>query len=848
MARRLAMLLLLALLSAGPAGAATIAVPGGAEHIALGDAFDHRTDPSGLMDAADVAADHGAFRAVARQELNLGFSRDAHWLRVTLVNATDAPLTRWLQVGHPRLESVRLFWREGDSWRASAAGTQVSRSQKAIVATTAVLPLTLAPREERTLFVRVASRTLVDMDAALWEPMAFRDDETGTLLARTAFLSAMLLAGGFAFLIYLLMRDRIYLLFALALLFQTAFEACMAGLVPRYLWPADRPFATELISFCGGSAVFFHTLFVAGFLDLRRTLPFWNRVVVGLAGLALLALLGAVVHDYRLWAQVVSIVALAATMLTPFLGLALLRRGYRPARFLLAGMAILWVAVFITQAMQLGLLPVWAPAWDSVPPATVLATMLILLAITERSRELGDALARAIVDNEAKSTFLTHMSHELRTPLSTVIGFARLLRKGSASMAPVEAGRAIERSGLHLLSMIDELLDHARGELGRLHQVPAPIAWSEFIEAMAEAGRAMTQMAGNRFALDAGGPFPATVLIDARRLREVLENLLANANRHTHGGEVRLAFHAERAVEPGNVRLCFRVSDTGEGIAHEDVERIFLPFQRGAKQTTEHGAQGLGLGLAIAQQLVTLMGGDLRLERTSPQGSVFGFAFECATLEMTPVAAATVADERPALAGETKTLLVVEDVAESRALLAGMLRAAGFAVVEAANGRDALARLDTDVDLVLADQFMADGDGWDVLRGARAFAPSLPVVLVSAAEPLRPAGFPAAIDFDGILDKPLNEAKLFGLLGRLLALDWQPAVTSAATVSVPPSARRAELARLAAEGRVTEIEEWACALATESPAWTDYAGRVERAVLQLDFAELARLAGDPTDA
>jgi two-component system, sensor histidine kinase LadS len=844
-----ALLLLLAQLFTWHAAAATIIADLDTERIDLGDSFDYRADPSGLMSVAGVAASQGAFGAVVRKELNRGFSRDAHWLRVTVTNATDAPLTRWLQVGHPRLESVRLFWREGDGWRELATGTRVPRSQKPVVAATSVLPLTLAAREERALFIRVASQTNVDMEATLWEPLAFRAEEAGHLLARGAFLSALLLAGGFAFLVFLLMRDRVYLLFALALTCQTAFEGCMTGIVPRYLWPATWPFLTEMIPSFAGMTIFFHALFFATFLDLRQTLPSWNRVVVVLAGLALLAALSSALHDYRVWTQALSAIAMAITALASLLSLALLRRGYRPARFLLAGQSVMYIAVLVSQTMQLGLLPIWAPAMDSMPPATVLASALILLAITERTRELSDALARAAAANQAKSTFLAHMSHELRTPLSTVIGFARLLRKGSVQISPQEGGRAIERSGIHLLSMIDELLDHARSELGTLRVTPMPAVWTEFIDAMAEAAHVMTQLAGNRFRLDADGPFPAMVPIDARRLRQVLENLIGNANRHTQAGEVTLVCRAEQAAVPGTVRLHFRVIDTGEGVAPEDVERIFEPFQRGVRMKTERGAQGAGLGLAISRQLVALMGGELRLEATSPQGAIFGFAIECAALDPAPAASAMTVDERPVQVDRPRTLLVVEDVAESRALLAGMLQAAGFTVIAAASGREALARLGTPVELVLTDQFMPDGDGWEVLRSVRARSPTLPVVLVSAAEPRRPPGFPDEFEFDGTVDKPIDEGRLFGLIGRLLAIDWvaaPPLATKFAPPAgpTPPAQRQAKLAMLVAEGCVSDIVEWAQALAEESPAWTDYANRVTKAVHRLDFGELARLATD----
>jgi signal transduction histidine kinase/DNA-binding NarL/FixJ family response regulator len=838
----------LALLFAGFAVAASVTVPTDADRMDLGDAFEYHADPTGRQKVAELAAGNAAFSSLGRRELNRGFSRDTHWLRITFVNPADAPVTRWLEVGDARLQSVRMFWHDDGAWRELATGTLVPRGWKPVMSATPVLPLTLAPYEERTVFIRIASETVVTMGAMLWDPLAFRSEETSYFLTRGAFLSALLLAATFAFLIYLLMRDRVYLLFALALLFQVGFEGSMDGVIPRYLWPAAWPFATGVISLCSGLALFFHTLFLRAFLDLRTTQPFWGRVLVALAGVALLAALGRVFHDYRLWVQVMTLDAVMVVVLAPSLSLVLLRRGYRPARFMLVGLSVFWAAVLVSQIMLLGLVPTWAPAAESLPLATVLASTLILLAITERTRELREALAHADAANEAKTTFLAHMSHELRTPLNTVIGFARLLHKGGAHVTPQEGGRAIERSGLHLLSMIDELLDHARGELGKLRLAPTPTEWGDFINTITESAREMTRSAGNTFQFDVDGAVPAVVMVDARRLRQVLENLLANANRYTHGGGVTLVCHVEAATAPANVRLRFRVIDTGEGIASVDVERIFEPFQRGAAQATERGAQGAGLGLAISGQLVALMGGALRLENTSPQGSTFGFAIECAVLDAGDVALAMDASPRPTLAAASKTLLVAEDEPASRALLAGMLRAAGFSVVEAASGRAALARLGAQVDLVLTDQFMADGDGWEVLRGARAFSPSMPVVLVSAVKPQRPSGFPDQINFDETLQKPVDDGQLFSLIERLLALEARtaPALTSPVD-GIPPAQRRAELARLVTNGQVTDIKEWARELAAASPAWAEYAARVIHAVLRLDFTELARLAADESE-
>jgi signal transduction histidine kinase/CheY-like chemotaxis protein len=841
--------MLLALLWASQAAAATVTIGIGEESIDLGESFDHRADPTGRLGVAEVAADAGAFRTAGRRELNRGFTGGAHWLRLTLVNAGDAPATRWLEIGHARLQWVRAFWREGGAWREAATGTHVPRGERPVLAATPVLPLTLAPREERTVLIQVATETAVDLNARLWEPLAFRSAEALHFLGRGAFLSGLLLTAGLALLIWMRLDERVYLLFALALFFQAAHGSVWDGLFQRYLWPGHLPFATSLILVFAGMALFFHGLFMREFLGLRQAMPFWHRVMTVLAGLGLLCAPGASLHDFAIWARVATFDALAMVALASTLSLILAWRGSRPARFFVAGMFMLWLSVIVSQGMLLGLLPLWTPLRDSMPAATVLASSLILLAVTERTRETQAALVEARAAKEAQSSFLARMSHELRTPLNTVIGFARMLRDGAPRLSPRQGGGAIERSGLHLLAMIDELLDCARGELGELRLAPAPTALADFIGTIAESAQAMAAETGNRFVLDvAGEPLPAAVMVDAARLRQVLDNLLANANRHTHGGQVELACRVDPGAGPGRVRLGFRVVDTGEGVAPEDRERIFEPYERGADRSGKGDARGAGLGLAISRQLVVLMGGRLALEETSPRGSTFGFAIECATLDRAAAAPPAAVPQWLADVGGGRTLLVAEDMADSRALLAGVLRAAGFFVIEAADGREALDRVDEKVDLALTDQFMPVMGGWEFLRALRERGLHMPVVLVSAAAPRRPGAFPADLDFDARLGKPLDPAALFRLLAKLLAIDGtpeparKPAPQTEETIA-PPAARRMELARLVDEGRVTEIEEWARSLARESPLWQSYSERVATAARRLDFAELARLSG-----
>ena len=233
----------------------------------------------------------------------------------------------------------------------------------------------------------------------------------------------------------------------------------------------------------------------------------------------------------------------------------------------------------------------------------------------DQARSLNDELQRA---NRAKSAFLATMSHELRTPLNAVIGYADLLMAGipaeipQASQAQV---RRIELASRHLLSVIEEILSYARIEAGR---EMVELAEVDLREVVSEAAAIAEPLAAEK-RLRFGAPArvePATLVTDARKLRQILVNLLGNAVKFTHAGEVRF----EVIGEGGWVE--FRVSDTGIGIAPADLERVFEPFRQ-VDQTSTRTVGGTGLGLSVSRHLARMLGGDVHVASAPGAGSTF---------------------------------------------------------------------------------------------------------------------------------------------------------------------------------------------------------------------------------
>ncbi len=269
--------------------------------------------------------------------------------------------------------------------------------------------------------------------------------------------------------------------------------------------------------------------------------------------------------------------------------------------------------------------------------------------------------------NQAKTRYVAGMTHELRTPLNSILGYSQILLKDEAlATTPREAVQTIQRSGEHLLALIDGLLDLARIEAGRLQLEPMPLHLPDFLDELVRMVSPQAEAKGLAFVHTRAGHLPTWVKADAKRLRQILINLLANAVRFTDTGTVTLH------VDPRKQVVRFDVVDTLVGVLPQDRERIFLPFERGAAGRRQGGEPGTGLGLTITGLLTSLMGGDLTLASTSGQGSTFSVR-----VYLTETADPGPLREMPrqivSYFGERRTLLVVDDQPVQRQMLAGML-------------------------------------------------------------------------------------------------------------------------------------------------------------------------------
>jgi signal transduction histidine kinase/ActR/RegA family two-component response regulator len=383
--------------------------------------------------------------------------------------------------------------------------------------------------------------------------------------------------------------------------------------------------------------------------------------------------------------------------------------------------------------------------------------------ILQRSRELQEANRRLRAADLAKSEYLSRMSHELRTPLNAILGFAQLLEMDELREDQQESLGYILSAARHLLALINEVLDIAAIEAGRLTLSLEPVWVADVVSETVSLIRPLADQQGILLVSPAR-TCDAHVLGDRQRLKQVLLNLLSNAVKYNRpAGSVHLT------CEHVNGRLRVKVADTGPGIPAEALERLFVPFER---LGSEHGTvEGTGLGLPLSKRLADAMGGSLELESIPQQGSTFWV--ELPLIEAPAEAAADLGaapQPEPEQVEQTRhdlTVLYIEDNVSNLQLVERVMQRRGIALISAMRPQLGLDLAgEHQPDLILLDLHLPDMPGQEVFRRLRANAKTaeIPVVVLSADA--RPNLISRMLD-DGVrafLTKPLDVKQLLELI------------------------------------------------------------------------------------
>jgi signal transduction histidine kinase/ActR/RegA family two-component response regulator len=407
------------------------------------------------------------------------------------------------------------------------------------------------------------------------------------------------------------------------------------------------------------------------------------------------------------------------------------------------------------------------PEVDPSPSATlavnfVFQIVLSLVFAKTYTEERERALHKALAADRAKSQFLANVSHEIRTPMNGVVGMTEVLLQESLAPAHRAQLEVIRRSGQSLVLLINDLLDAARLEEGRLELDLAPLDLPALVTDVGALYGALAAAKPLVVRVDLSPDLPRFVTGDALRLRQVLSNLLSNAVKFTAAGEVRLE------VKPEGPRVRFAVVDTGPGIAPALRPRLFQRFEQGDGSATRRTG-GTGLGLALSREFIARMGGTLEHDVAYAPGSRFTFALQL------PAADAPVAQVplKVPVAASPRRVLVVDDNPVNLAVARGLVGRAGHQVSTAANGREALEAVrSAPWGLVLMDLQMPEMDGLEATRQIRLLpgeSGRVPIIALTASALPDDEVACRAAGMNELLVKPIDVRALSTVLERYLA-------------------------------------------------------------------------------
>ncbi|MBF2018617.1 MAG: response regulator [Hydrococcus sp. C42_A2020_068] len=456
--------------------------------------------------------------------------------------------------------------------------------------------------------------------------------------------------------------------------------------------------------------------------------------------------------------------------------------------------------------------------------------------ISDRKRAeaaLQKAVEAAEVANRAKSQFLSNMSHELRTPLNAILGFTQLLaRSGSLDRKQQRYLDTIDRSGEHLLALIDDVLAISKIEAGRTTLNENDFDFYSLLDWLQQMLRLKAESKGLQLIFEIASDLPQYIRTDESKLRQVLVNLLGNAIKFTQAGSVRLGASSvighrssvigtkdeeQRTKDKGLLTIHFEVEDTGPGIAAEELESLFEPFVQ--TQVGRRSQEGTGLGLPISQRFVRLMGGDLTVESRLGEGTIFQFGIQTSPVQADELQSSQEPSQQVMglEAGQPSyRILIAEDKPENRQLLAELLAPVGFEVREAANGREAIALWQNwSPHLIWMDLRMPEMDGYEATKQIKAAGEKVPIIIALTASAFEEDRFAAlSIGFNDFVRKPFQTEVIFNKMAEHLGVRYLYGSPQLSNIGAEKSPDLSQPSRL-------QSEEMKKALAAMPQQWVE---------------------------
>lgn len=659
-----------------------------------------------------------------QKTLNLGYTTDTIWLKALLNNPTDQAIPLYLEVGFPQLDRVELYLPGKPD--PVILGDTLPYDDRTLHLRTMTEPFSLDPGSHAVL-VRVNTTSSTSVPLAISSPNAYVQRVHWVELYLGLFFGIVIALFIYNLMLFFNTREASFGYLAGFSFFGGLHAAILDG-HGIAMWRDFIYWHNHAVAINGGLTLVMMIQFGRHFLNLKLLSPKLEQLNKILFWLCLIFAVLGYFMSQRFAGRSLSVLIMLVISVETIGGILSLRAGHKPAALFLASWACLFFIGFLASLASIGALggfEVFSPYGIKIS----LAIMLLLLSLAQgfRINELKQARAvthRELVEaearSEAKSDFMARMSHELRTPMNAVLGITELMRDTPLSQKQTEYLDVVDKAGHSLVSVINDVLDFARLESGKVTLKMSNFNLADLLEecfSIIELGRASGDVT---MSLDLDPTLPPLLIGDAARIRQIVLNLLGNAVKFTPKGGVLMAAQMIKKDKDA-VLVKISVRDTGIGISPEMAERLFEPFIQADEQTTRRFG-GTGLGLAISKQLVSIMGGEIGVASNQDKGSTFWFTIKAPISSRKTPAVKTSDQSKPLPDLHELRVLVAEDNPVNRMVVKGFLKRLKISAEYAVDGEEAMTlalRDDRCWDLVLMDCEMPIMDGYEATRRIR---------------------------------------------------------------------------------------------------------------------------------
>lgn len=726
------------------------------------------------------------------------------WLKTSVHNTSNQALIRWLVLEPWRLNQVDAFFLNPDTsnlaWH-TATGLNIPLEDRLIKNGKTIIPIQLNAGETQQLFIKIHSDSLPFLSIKNWEPVAYAQN-----INQNRIFQAAVFTGILTLLVVLILQFNAGLFITGTwLLIAFIFEAEKDGFFSNYLLSFLEDYSTNLRV---TSWVLTEQLFIATsiFLLGLNTRKNWRTflILTSLPVLAIIVLsfsldgtsirkLGVLITGSYAFSWLFMLIpALRIKHTAQIILLFLLFIYWAISTFLLLGYtfnfyytsAFTAARIYIEVTIVLAL--IFTYSWQQKKQLKVTKEALrsneleyletLEKAVISRTEDLNSALETAKKANTAKMNFLGQITHDLRSPLTAILGYSQL--QATNVVTSQEANQIIQERAFYMKDLVDGLVDYARdvtATKNKLHD----IYLITFIDNLVNQAHFLANKQGNSFQLIIETELPTIIRCSSTQLQRILLNLLENAAKYTTQGKISLSVALDSNQldknEAGEAYLVFKVSDTGQGIAPYQLEKIYTPFYQGSENNI-----GSGLGLTICFELTEKLGGKFHLESKLGQGTLAtcSIPYLAGDEQLVDPLLPAIQDFLPAFDALGQKAWIIEDSLQIRDLLDKQLSEMQFETQLSASAEDFLAAIseetaikETMPTIIITDYQLPKSSGREVLRAVREKWPSVPVVLLSATQKTNlSAKIKKPEAFDAYLSKPVDLLELRLTLAKLCNL------------------------------------------------------------------------------